>query len=526
MPTNRLPTPGQDSGNWGTMLNGFLTQSLDNSNGGGINKFEQFSQRPNNLTTEDKGKTYLYTQTGNFHQWTGTEWKVLNESVINVKDYGAIGDGVVDDTAALQFCLDSFYNILIPSGKFRSVNKIVCKNPRTSIKLDGELMLGNTMVFENGQDCTLAGNRISVSNDFPNGNHSIELGTSTSTARAYNFIVKLTYFTGQAPNGSTRAGFVKNYNGTFCDFHVSYAKNLQNFYTCDEPKLALGDNKVGGILLENCHFGAYLHGTENTDLHTEHHMFEWSFVAGALFGVVYARGRAHYQNLTGAFDFNGAGLFKVTLNSVTNITTGEVLNGSISTNTSKVLSIVGNEIIFQRLTGTFQLQDQLKNNSIIEIKEYGGTDIYIDFISATQSNFARHTINANFICDWFGNNTEDWIIFQAKGNKNTRATIAGHSFISSSSEQYVDLEKNNFSIRVQNQKILDWDHDNGLNLGAWSGSQTVKVNRNLEFPNSSSTGPHIVLGNYHLWVDSAGKFRMKNGQPTSDTDGDLVGSQS
>ena len=58
MPTNRLPTPGSDSGNWGTLLNGFLTQSLDNTNGGGINKFEQFSQRPT-LTADDKGKTYL-----------------------------------------------------------------------------------------------------------------------------------------------------------------------------------------------------------------------------------------------------------------------------------------------------------------------------------------------------------------------------------------------------------------------------------------------------------------------------------
>ena len=85
-----LPTLGQ--ANWGETLNNFLTQSLDNNNGGGINKFDIFSLRPTTLGADDKGKTYLYTQTGNFHQWTGTEWKVLNESVINVKDYGAVGD--------------------------------------------------------------------------------------------------------------------------------------------------------------------------------------------------------------------------------------------------------------------------------------------------------------------------------------------------------------------------------------------------------------------------------------------------
>jgi hypothetical protein len=34
----------------------------------------------------------------------------------------------------------------------------------------------------------------------------------------------------------------------------------------------------------------------------------------------------------------------------------------------------------------------------------------------------------------------------------------------------------------------------------------------------------FVLGT-NLWVDSTGKLRIKNGQPTNDTDGAVVGSQ-
>lgn len=39
-------------------------------------------------------------------------------------------------------------------------------------------------------------------------------------------------------------------------------------------------------------------------------------------------------------------------------------------------------------------------------------------------------------------------------------------------------------------------------------------------------GNHLRLGTYDLWVDSTGKLRIKNGLPTSDTDGTVVGAQS
>jgi Pectate lyase superfamily protein len=111
----QIPTIGDP--NWGITLNAHLSQ-LQNPANGGINTFEQFSQRPTNLTADDVGKTYLYTQTGNIHQWNGNGWKVINESVINVKDYGAVGDGVTDDTGAIQSAVNLGKSCFFPEGRF------------------------------------------------------------------------------------------------------------------------------------------------------------------------------------------------------------------------------------------------------------------------------------------------------------------------------------------------------------------------------------------------------------------------
>ena len=45
------------------------------------------------------------------------------------------------------------------------------------------------------------------------------------------------------------------------------------------------------------------------------------------------------------------------------------------------------------------------------------------------------------------------------------------------------------------------------------------LNRNVIIGNGTWDGGHLVMRNRHIWVDSTGKLRLKNGAPTSDTDG-------
>jgi Pectate lyase superfamily protein len=132
------------------------------------NTFTKFSDRPRNLTAADAGLSFLFTQTGNFHLWTGSGWKVLNESVINVKDYGAVGDSIVDDTNAIRLAVDrasDFYRqldgyyplsygaydsstVLFPHGNYRITDTIAISNGLTITGIsDQAFTVGTTRVI-------------------------------------------------------------------------------------------------------------------------------------------------------------------------------------------------------------------------------------------------------------------------------------------------------------------------------------------------------------------------------------------
>jgi len=54
----------------------------------------------------------------------------------------------------------------------------------------------------------------------------------------------------------------------------------------------------------------------------------------------------------------------------------------------------------------------------------------------------------------------------------------------------------------------------------------VKNNGTVEIDGGGYNSGHLVLGSYHLWVDGTGDLRVNNGVPSSDTDGNVVGTQS
>lgn len=60
---------------------------------------------------------------------------LANYGIVNVKDFGAVGDGVTDDTAAIQAAIDSSNNIFIPAGVYNISKPLVIT--KSSVKIRG-----------------------------------------------------------------------------------------------------------------------------------------------------------------------------------------------------------------------------------------------------------------------------------------------------------------------------------------------------------------------------------------------------
>ncbi|MFL2100098.1 glycosyl hydrolase family 28-related protein [Desemzia sp. FAM 23989] len=55
-------------------------------------------------------------------------WKEFEDRGINVKWFGAVGDGITDDTEAIQFVLDNYSLVLLPEGTYLATHLRINKN--------------------------------------------------------------------------------------------------------------------------------------------------------------------------------------------------------------------------------------------------------------------------------------------------------------------------------------------------------------------------------------------------------------
>ena len=147
------------------------------------------------------GALYFNTTTGFLYVWDGTAWDVttFNETtpflstgsttartlanrfadVVNVKDFGAVGDGIADDTSAMQNAVNTGKSVFWPQGTYRFNELQINSSYREYIFDNGEI-LKKINIASNG--VRVWGDYNVFQNMWIDGSRTTPIGTPTLAA--------------------------------------------------------------------------------------------------------------------------------------------------------------------------------------------------------------------------------------------------------------------------------------------------------------------------------------------------------
>jgi hypothetical protein len=165
-----------------------------------------------------------FIQTGTGAVATNVQTK-LRETV-SVKDFGAVGDGVADDTAAIQAAINAASNVYVPAGTYMCGNILV----KSNLRITGESTAAILKLLPNATTYSINGSQADVNGRYP-GN--VICSTLNHTGGSYY-------------DNGTRA---KNENNSSYIFENVIIENL----TLDGNK---AQNQVGDVGLNASAMGA------------------------------------------------------------------------------------------------------------------------------------------------------------------------------------------------------------------------------------------------------------------------------
>ena len=169
----------------------------------------------------------------------------------------------------------------------------------------------------------------------------------------------------------------------------------------------------------------------------------------------------------------------------------------ISSNDTNILEDTGTVLAYGSININMP-NVSCKYGSYLTITNIGSSELTL---TSTTGNFVGVGINTGFIT-------------LPPFHSITVISDKSRYFIVSTSSPIQNIA-NNGEIRTKGNII-----SNGNNIVA-KGEQSM-----LKTSESAYNKGHLQLGAYHIWVDSNGRLRIHNQQPTSDTDGWIVGVQS
>lgn len=441
------------------------------------------------------------------------------QQVASVIGFGAVGDGVNDDTAAIQAAVNSgAKNILFPPGAYLVSSPILIQTSGMVIRGTGGI---NDTVIKTTADIDVF--RVDIGGSYKYFNQFRDLAFEYTGAGSQASGSAIRYYdsTGTQTGGGTH-GVFKNltirgfYHGIVFDkaklvlwgSYTQIADYGQMLFDgvripYSAKTQAFGILFKGGPGAHNTFTNLFMQNTTACirlgDGTTDGGLGDQVFTSCHLLDAQYAidligptgAGRYNQNVVIVGNQFDG--------NTVNTVRLSDMSNFRIGPNNSTASVGIGmtncsNYFVEDRNTFSFPASVFLGNITTTSavIVDASGTR-YAQYMAA------RRNTNTSFIKFVGGNIDGAGAAIELYGG--AHATIPNHALILG----------NRTLLRDQSgvTTYLDVDHSNstiGIGNGAWNGQR-------------------MKLGSYQLWVDGSGRLRIKSGAPASDTDGTVVGTQ-
>lgn len=442
----------------------------------------------------------------------------LRESV-SVKDFGAVGDGVADDAAAIQAAFNSgAKNILFPPGNYLVSSPILINTSGMVIRGTGGL--NDTRIITTADIDVF---RVDIGTGYKYFNQFYDLG--------FDYLGASSQASGSAIRYYDSTG-LQLYGGTHGTFKNLTIRGFYHGIVFDKAKLALWGSytqiaEYGQMLFDGIRIpysakteafgilfkgGPGAHNTyvncfmENTiacirigDGTIDGGLGDQLFVSNHLLNAQYAidligpSGAGRYnQNITiTGCHFDGITVATVNLSNMSNFRIGP--NNSTAT-VGIAMATCSNYFVEDRNTFSFPTSVFLGqiSTTAATITDTNGTRY-------AQAMAARRSTNTDYLKFVGGNVNGNGAGFELYGG--AHATTPSYA--------YLLANRTIFKDQTGTTTFLDIDTASnvfGIGNGAWNGQR-------------------MKLGAYQFWVDSSGRLRIKNGNPSSDTDGTVVGAQ-
>lgn len=439
----------------------------------------------------------------------------LRESV-SVKDFGAVGNGVADDTAAIQAAINSGAGcVFLPKGIYNTSSPIVLES--SSFKLYGE---GPYSIIQTSSDIDLFRLKIDsyISSVEVTGLRLRYVGAGSQAAGSG---IRLWDSTGTGTGG---AGIINIHHITFT--------GLYHCIAVDNPSKV----DFGGIVQIGNYYNLHF-----TDLYCP------DGPKTQAFGILFKGAPGNHHTISGCFLSNDTANIRMGDGGTDTGVGDQLIYGNHLLNAQYGVDLIGPtgvgrynqnvNIICNHFDGT--LTNTVRMSNMSNFRSWlNNSTASVGVSLTTCSNYAlddRNSFSLPNLALRGDLNTTSGVLVDSNGTRVGQVA----AFRRNANDSSLRVSGGNLDGAGAYFELFGGTHATNANWATLNGNEVLLRSQNgsraffrgsdsgqtASVGNGAWNGTRLALGTYQLWVDSTGDLRIKNGAPTSDTDGTVVGTQ-